>query len=90
MAFPEMSTYNLKALCIGASEKYLAYYSDKSEDPGKGSLNLHFYPSLILHKSIVKNIQAFPKTIQIDIKLGYLIVLTSTFQVFSLPDMNMM
>lgn len=48
-----MFTYNFKALVLGTSDTYLVYWNDKSEDPGKGSLYLHFYPSFTLHKCLV-------------------------------------
>ena len=53
MAIPMMSTYNFKVQALGASDLYLAYYNDKSDEPGKGTLYLHFYPSLVLSKSVV-------------------------------------
>jgi len=85
MAIPLLSTYNFKATALGASDMYLAYYNDKSEEPGKGTLHLYFYPSLVLCKSIV-----FPKISQLGLIQGYLLAITSTFQVFSLPELDLM
>jgi hypothetical protein len=85
-----MTNYNFKTEALGASENYLAFYEDKSEEPNKGTLYLYYYPSLILCKSIVIFIKTFNKISQLEISQGYLIVTSSCFQIFSLPELNMM
>ena len=53
MAIPTMSTYNFKVHALCSSDLYLAFYNDTSQEIGKGTLYLYFYPSLVLSKSIV-------------------------------------
>ena len=90
MALPTISTYNFKALSLGCSDLYLAIYNDKSEEPGKGTLYLHEYPSMVLFKSLVIFTKVFPRIIQLTLVQGYLLTITSSFQVFSLHDFSIL
>jgi hypothetical protein len=89
MAIPLMSNYNFKAGVLAASDNYLLYFEDRSEEPGKGTLYIYYYPSLILCNSVVIKSQLFSKVTHLQIAQGYLITNSPCFQVFTLPDLTL-
>lgn len=87
MVIPSMSTHEIRVSAICVSDKYLIVFDSKSEGD---QLFVYTQPLLEVHKAIVSSIQPFSQVKQMEIAQGYLLVLSSCFQAYTLPDLQLM